>query len=125
MNQKTKLKIGQRIEIICKNKLLTGKRGTITSIGTTEKLPIHITIDGENHETDFAEQELVVVEEHKLYSPNDDEIDGFLDIYGKGQMIDGQAHHQGTFTDRYGNQYPLFINILTQPKKVKQNEVSK
>jgi len=36
-----------------------GRRGKVTSIGTG-KIPIHVTLDGETWETDFARDELKV-----------------------------------------------------------------
>ena len=46
----------------------------------------------------------------------DDPLEGTLDIYGKGQMIDGKAFNQATFTDKHGNQYPIFIDVFNHQK---------
>jgi hypothetical protein len=49
----------------------------------------------------------------------DDPIPGKVMLYGSGRTIEGECYHEGTFTDYSGNQYPILINIVKQPKKVK------
>lgn len=53
--------IGKNVIVNCSNKLLNGKKGVVTSIGSGV-IPIHVTLEGERFETDFAKKELRVVE---------------------------------------------------------------
>jgi RNase P/RNase MRP subunit p29 len=54
--------IGARVEVVKDtiSSKFVGKKGKITSIGN-EVLPIHVTLDGENHETDFTVSELRII----------------------------------------------------------------
>lgn len=53
------MRIGQRVRLNenCTVKKWIGREGTITSFGNAV-LPVHVTLDGENYETDFKENEL-------------------------------------------------------------------
>ena len=54
------MQIGTKVQATVANKYLNGKTGTITSIGKGV-IPFHVTLDGDKHETDFAEKELRVL----------------------------------------------------------------
>ena len=56
----TQMQIGTKVQATVANKYLNGKTGTITSIGKGV-IPFHVTLDGDKHETDFAEKELRVL----------------------------------------------------------------
>jgi len=47
---------------------------------------------------------------------SDTEVEGTLDIFGKGQVINGKNYHESTFTDKFGNQYPTFICVFEHKK---------
>lgn len=58
------MEIGQKVKVvkdIMNIKRYIGKIGKVTSIGR-EKLGIHVTLDGTNGETDFAKEELQVID---------------------------------------------------------------
>jgi len=55
--------IGKKVEVKeGTNSRFDNKVGVITSIDSRTVLPIHVTLEGENSETDFRFQELVVLE---------------------------------------------------------------
>lgn len=52
--------IGYRVVIMCKNPTFDGKFGTITNFLPNNALPIAVTLDGETHETDFGDYEVLI-----------------------------------------------------------------
>lgn len=62
MEQKHKFKIGQKVKVIKQNFgfRYIGKTGIITSLGSGV-IPVHVTLDGEKIETDFAANELQIL----------------------------------------------------------------
>lgn len=61
-NMEAKIKIGDKVKVIRQNfgSLYIGQEGVVTSIGKGV-IPIHITLNGEVSEADFAINELEVV----------------------------------------------------------------
>ena len=59
---KAKIKLNDKVRVARQNfgSLYVGREGTVTSIGKGV-IPIHVTFTGENHETDFAKNELEVI----------------------------------------------------------------
>jgi hypothetical protein len=55
------IKVGDKVEVVKQNFgcVFLGKKGIVTSIGAGV-IPIHVTLLGEQHETDFAPNELEV-----------------------------------------------------------------
>ena len=56
------MRIGQSVKVVKQvfGKSFIGRTGKITSIGH-EVLPVHVTLTGERHETDFKPRELRVL----------------------------------------------------------------
>lgn len=50
------VKIGDTVKIL--ESSFKGRIGIVTSIAPTTTLPIHVTLFGDNHETDFRESEV-------------------------------------------------------------------
>ena len=56
-----KINVGDYVRIYRMNfgSSYIGRKGRVTSIGKGV-IPIHITLEGDNHETDFAKNEVIV-----------------------------------------------------------------
>ena len=55
-----KPQLNQRVKVDVPNKALNGRTGVITGLYPKNALPIAVTLDGDNYETDFTYKELTL-----------------------------------------------------------------